>query len=214
MAGLRLISNPQDSVSRDRLDKAFLRGQFREVMTALSAQSSTILSPKECIFLFLETAHYFEYIQKNLSNVRERKENIEELIRFSSRFSALSDFLEQASLAQALDPDPSNKQPPALSLMSIHSSKGLEFDVVFLIGAQEGFLPHMWSLSTPAQLEEERRLLYVAMTRAKQKLWISYHNRPSRFLFDIPHHLTDFSSENGFAASIDDPSDERYITID
>src|SRR5262249_2440905 len=72
------------------------------------------------------------------------------------------------------------------NLMTVHLAKGLEFDAVFIAGAAEGLLPHSRSLDTEAELEEERRLMYVAMTRARKKLFISFYGLPSRFVGEIP----------------------------
>ena len=88
----------------------------------------------------------------------------------------------------------------AVTLMTVHAAKGLEFDVIFVIGMEEGLFPHSRSMLDSAQLEEERRLAYVAMTRAKQKLYLSYAsqrlyfgttstNLISRFVMDIPQEL-------------------------
>jgi DNA helicase-2/ATP-dependent DNA helicase PcrA len=151
-------------------------------------------------------------MQKYLKNNKERKENIEELLRFSKEFSDIGIFLEQISLVQTSDNTTTSKNP--VQLTTIHAAKGLEFDIVYVIGVEEKIIPHQMSLHTRQQIEEERRLLYVAITRAKEKLTISYWGQPSRFLFEIPKELTDFTSIDYSASSLDDPSDERYISFD
>ena len=89
---------------------------------------------------------------------------------------------------------------PMVTLMTVHAAKGLEFEVIFVVGMEEGLFPHSRSMLDPAQLEEERRLAYVAMTRAKNKLYLSYAtnrlyfgthsaNLVSRFVVDIPEEL-------------------------
>jgi DNA helicase-2/ATP-dependent DNA helicase PcrA len=101
--------------------------------------------------------------------------------------------------------------------MTLHASKGLEFDVVFLVGLEEGLLPHSQNLDAEEKLEEERRLCYVGMTRAKKKLFLTFarkrlyfgktnFNQPSRFLEDIPQDLLLF--ENGTNPLEDDYDDE------
>jgi DNA helicase-2/ATP-dependent DNA helicase PcrA len=80
-------------------------------------------------------------------------------------------------------------------LSTIHLAKGLEFDAVFIAGAAEGILPHVRSLDDESSLEEERRLIYVAMTRARKKLFISYFGMPSRFLGEIPTEYIRIASQ-------------------
>lgn len=210
IAALRIMYNPKDAVSFSRLETAFTKKRFAQIASILETSSS--LTPEEAIRLFLEKAEYGEYIQKYLKNTKERKENLLELLRFAQNFNDLGSFLEQVSLVQANDIGIKARNP--VQLMSIHSAKGLEFDYVFLIGAQEKVLPHQMSVFTKEQLEEERRLLYVAITRAKQHLTISYWGQPSRFLFEIPQELTYFQSLGFHATRLDDSSDERYISFD
>ena len=81
---------------------------------------------------------------------------------------------------------------PAVRLSTIHLSKGLEFDNIYLAGVNEGVLPHQRSLISTDGIEEERRLMYVAMTRARKKLVISFYGIASRFLYEIPPELIDF----------------------
>ena len=97
-------------------------------------------------------------------------------------------------------------------LSSIHLAKGLEFDEVFVVGVNEGVLPHSRSYGTLSATEEERRLLYVAMTRARKKLSISFYDLPSRFLSELPQEFLVFESQDGEARSFND--EERYISID
>ena len=97
--------------------------------------------------------------------------------------------------------------------MTIHMAKGLEFDTVFVAGCSEGLLPHARSIDAADQLEEERRLMYVAMTRARHNLFLSLYNIPSRFLFEIPKELTEFESGTSDASTLED-NEERYITLD
>ena len=103
----------------------------------------------------------------------------------------------------------------AVNLMTIHLSKGLEFDRVFIAGCNEGILPHSRSLGTALEIEEERRLLYVAMTRAKKELNLSFYDIPSRFLGELPNDLVEFKSlvsKTESFSGLDD--EERYITLD
>ena len=99
--------------------------------------------------------------------------------------------------------------------MTIHLAKGLEFDSVFIAGCNEGILPHSRSLGSLLETEEERRLMYVAMTRAREELFLSFYDIPSRFLGELPSELVEFEnliSEGGNLSALDD--EERYITLD
>jgi DNA helicase-2/ATP-dependent DNA helicase PcrA len=99
-----------------------------------------------------------------------------------------------------------------VTLSSIHLAKGLEFDEVFVIGCNEGILPHARSYGSLAEVEEERRLLYVAMTRARKKLSLSFYDLPSRFLSELPQEFLAFEDQSGGVRAFDD--EERYITLD
>jgi len=111
---------------------------------------------------------------------------------------SLTTFLEEVSLVS--DVDTLGDESPAPSLLTLHSAKGLEFPVVFIVGLEEGIMPHQRSLDDPDQMQEERRLMYVALTRAKDRLFLVYAfrrslygssqaNMPSRFLYDIPEEV-------------------------
>jgi DNA helicase-2/ATP-dependent DNA helicase PcrA len=133
----------------------------------------------------------------------ERWENVQELRAVVMQYDelkpehALASFLEDVALIT--DVDTYDEKSDSVTLITLHAAKGLEFPVVFIIGMEEGVLPHMRSLESgsPEQLEEERRLCYVGMTRAKKHLYLvrafrrafSGHNPPSRFLADIPPEL-------------------------
>jgi len=131
----------------------------------------------------------------------ERWENVQALRAVASQFDelapdeALARFLEDAALIT--DIDEYDEKADAVTLTTLHAAKGLEFPVVFIVGMEEGLLPHMRSYDDPAQMEEERRLCYVGMTRAQERLYLlrafrrafGGHNPPSRFLADIPPDL-------------------------
>jgi DNA helicase-2/ATP-dependent DNA helicase PcrA len=149
------------------------------------------------------------YRQEQGERAQARLENLAELVTAASQFDAernpmgltpLSAFIAQAVL-EAGD-EFRNSDADCVQLMTLHSAKGLEFQLVFLGGVEEGLFPHHMCLQSHHQLEEERRLCYVGMTRAKQKLYLTYaekrtlHGRenyhsPSRFLSEIPGHLLD-----------------------
>ena len=128
-----------------------------------------------------------------------RLENISELIGSAAEFTQVDEFLEQVALvADTDDLDNENR----IVMMTLHSAKGLEYPAVFLIGCEEGIFPHNRALTDPDELEEERRLAYVGLTRARERLFVSHawhrmlfgqsqYNPPSRFLNEIPAELFD-----------------------
>ena len=128
-----------------------------------------------------------------------RIENLGELVGSAREFTVLDEFLEQVSLVADTDELTDDDQ---VVLMTLHSAKGLEFPVVFLIGAEEGVFPHTRALTEPDEMEEERRLAYVGITRARERLFITHawsrmlfgttqYNPPSRFLEEIPDKLVE-----------------------
>ena len=152
----------------------------------------------------------------------ERWENVQELRAVTIQYDelkpehALASFLEDVALIADVD---EMEESDSITLITLHAAKGLEFPVVFMIGLEEGILPHMRSLESgnPEQLEEERRLCYVGMTRAKQHLYLarafrrafSGHNPPSRFLADIPPQLVSHS-ERGTQRAMMSGAPTRY----
>ncbi|MBT3704204.1 UvrD-helicase domain-containing protein [Candidatus Peregrinibacteria bacterium] len=154
----------------------------------------------------LEDARYKEFLDDGTSEGEARLENVRELISVASKYDSLeaglslSVFLEEVSLIA--DIDTSADGDNAVTFMTIHSAKGLEFPNVFVAGLEEGIFPHNRSLLEREQLEEERRLMYVAMTRAMERLYLLHamermlygeyrRNAPSQFLNDIPEELVD-----------------------
>ena len=129
-----------------------------------------------------------------------RLENLAELVGAAREFESVNEFLEQVSLVA--DTDDLDDDDSSVVLMTLHSAKGLEFPVVFLIGLEDGVFPHLRSIGEPDQLEEERRLCYVGITRAMERLYLTHawsrtlfggtqYNPPSRFLDEIPEQLVE-----------------------
>jgi DNA helicase-2/ATP-dependent DNA helicase PcrA len=207
LAGVRMIYNPKDYLSKERLEKVFNKTTYLNFLNAISEIKDD--SPIKAIDLFLKNTNYLNYLKANFQNFEERIENIEELIHFASEFNNLGEFLERVALLQPHDEKNKNA---FLELMTIHLAKGLEFDCVFIIGANEGILPHNLSFKSNKEIEEERRLMYVAMTRARKELFISFYRHPSRFLFDIPEELIEFESTTSSSDKlIDDEMNYIYL---
>ncbi|MDX9970291.1 MAG: UvrD-helicase domain-containing protein [Candidatus Gracilibacteria bacterium] len=157
-------------------------------------------SASDMVKFVFEESGYHKMLNDGSVEGESRIENIRELVSVASKYSkleagvSLDIFLEEVSLIADIDNFDAGDN--AVTLMTVHSAKGLEFPVVFLVGLEEGLFPHTNSLLDPMQIEEERRLLYVAITRAMERLYISYtENRtlygetktttPSRFLEDL-----------------------------
>ena len=166
----------------------------------------------------LEKSGYIQDIKENEDEVTAegRIDNLQEFLSVAKEFvpqdnDILGEFLSQVSLVS--DIDSYVDETKALTLMTLHSAKGLEFDTVFLSGLEEGIFPHSRSLDNNAEMEEERRLMYVGITRAKKNLHLSYAKRrkmwgdykyynPSRFLSEIPQNLLDYNeSEQSYSSS-------------
>ena len=149
-----------------------------------------------------EEAERLENLEEFISNVIEYQQNNEE--------PTLTGFLEETALVA--DVDRYDETADAVVLMTIHSAKGLEFPIVFLPGLEDGIFPGMQSIFDPSELEEERRLAYVALTRAKERLFITHakcrllygrtqYNPRSRFVDEIPQTLIDDATEQGIVAN-------------
>jgi DNA helicase-2/ATP-dependent DNA helicase PcrA len=175
---------------------------FDALMNELTTQSHQ-LSFSGLVNEILERTGYRAYIQGK-EDGEERWENINELRNVASEYNeadteeALTAFLEKVSLVA--DIDELDQEADTVTLITLHQAKGLEFPAVFIVGLEEGILPHRRSFDDPAQMEEERRLCYVGITRAKKRLYLlrSYRrslfggstaNPPSRFLKDISPDL-------------------------
>jgi DNA helicase-2/ATP-dependent DNA helicase PcrA len=158
-----------------------------------------LLGPARLIEEIIERTGYLSLLQADQSvEGAGRIENIEELIGAAGEVDSLDAFLEEVSLVA--DSDEIDGDSSAVTLMTLHTAKGLEYPVVFLIGMEDGVFPHLRSLGEPDELEEERRLAYVGITRARERLYLSHawcrslwgqtqYNPPSRFLREIPEHL-------------------------
>jgi len=226
---LRLISNPKDAISLERIINMPPRGIGKKTLEKILNKEKEVycLKPVEEFFSFLKkikeysSSHrlteliefiikesgYRDYLIKKEKETEIRLENLKELLSQAKPFDdlpspqALESFLESVSLFQ--EQDELNFKNDAVNLMTLHSAKGLEFDLVFITGLEQGLLPHWKSLKKEEELEEERRLCYVGMTRAKKDLYLLSTqkrllfgtitwNEPSQFLGEIPNDAVIF----------------------
>ncbi|CAN5855997.1 DNA helicase PcrA [soil metagenome] len=170
---------------------------FLHLMDSLAAVAPD--GPGPLLEAVLDRSGYVPELQEEHSVEAEgRLENLAELVGSAREVEAVDEFLEQVSLVADADQIPDDDSQ--VVLMTLHSAKGLEFPAVFLIGLEDGVFPHLRSLGEPAELEEERRLAYVGITRARERLHLSHawsrtifgstqYNPPSRFLDEIPQRL-------------------------
>lgn len=173
----------------------------------------------ELISETLSATRYLNYLQEDPETFQDRKENVDELIGKAAEWEqetpepSLAKFLEELSLRTNTE---EQAYVPSIKLMTLHNSKGLEFDVVFLVGLEEDLFPHINAKEDPKAIEEERRLCYVGMTRAKRRLYLSStiyrfmwgaarFMRPSRFLKEIPVQYL-----NNLSAPTLQPQNESY----
>ena len=170
---------------------------------------------KEFVTLVIEKSGYLDELKEKAQNNPEFQDdinNLQELVNVAEEFvpeeedNVLGEFLQQVALVSDLDS--MNEETNNITLMTLHAAKGLEFPTVFIAGMDEGIFPSQRTLQKPSEVEEERRLMYVGITRAQEKLYLvsakrrqtwgeyKYYN-PSRFIEEIPHNLIETSESNG-----------------
>ena len=155
---------------------------------------------------------YLQFLSDGSPQGEARQENVKELLSVAQEYQdvGLDGFLEEVALVSDLDS--ANFDGDAVTLMTLHAAKGLEFPVVFMCGLEESIFPHSRALYDPSEMEEERRLCYVGMTRARQELYMLHassrllyggvqHNPPSRFLSEIDAEFTANVNDSSFASS-------------
>ncbi len=200
---LRLMENPKDTVSEKRVEKIGKTRftKFKELIDSLTDSPKTITI--DLLDSILKSTNYLALYDENDEEDRQRLENIKELRSVALEFPELSQFLENVALVeQEHMPDhlEGEDEKDAVTLMTLHAAKGLEFPYVFMIGMEEGLFPHSRALMDKQELEEERRLCYVGITRAKTQLFLTHarsrvffgqksSNTISRFVLELPDHL-------------------------
>lgn len=174
------------------------------VLKDLRARLEAEVAPGELIEELLKRTGYSDYLNDGTPQAEDRIENIGSLVSDAALFASLPDFLDEIALMSSVD---LQAKGDTVTLMTIHAAKGLEFPVIFIVGMEEGIFPHSRVYDgTPDDLEEERRLCYVGMTRAREELHLSYaasrlqfgnrgYNMPSRFLEDMGRTVSRMSSQ-------------------
>lgn len=253
VAYLHLIVNPRDIISLTRIINVPARGigeksiqkilsgdlegltaktrnayeKFVDALAHLREQNAAGVAPAEIIEDLLRKIDYRGYLNDgDKLKAEERNENLTVLVGEAGQYETLDEFLADAALMSSAD---ESAGEDAVTLMTLHAAKGLEFPVVFLVGLEEGLLPHVRSMDESVEdVEEERRLAYVGMTRAMQELFLTYansrfmfggrnYNFPSRFLQDLGYNpyggssaLTDFGSDFGADDFGEDYDDDPF----
>ncbi len=243
VAYLHLVINPRDIISFTRVINVPTRGigeksvqkilegdidgltaktakaylKFTEVLEDLRQKNAAGANPAEIIEELLQKVDYRAYLNDgDKLKAEERIENLTVLIGEAGAYATLDEFLADAALMSSADEEAGQD---AVTLMTLHAAKGLEFPTVFLVGMEEGVLPHVRSMDESAEdVEEERRLAYVGMTRAMRELFLTYaqsrfayggrnYNFPSRFLTDLgfnPYGAPRDMDGDGFTDAGDD----------
>lgn len=222
IAYLRVFANPKDTVSWGRCINTPTRGIGKKTLEKITQSEYDLelinqttnldwskyielaktQTPLELLDYVLKDFGYLEYLNDGTEESLMRIENLKELRTVARQFTTIDEFLENIALVESSNrPDLANDD--AVTLMTLHSAKGLEFDNVFLIGMEEGLFPHARALADPDELEEERRLCYVGITRARKNLFLTYAQRRiyfgqsssniiSRFIAELPEDIITF----------------------
>lgn len=184
MSYLRLLVNPQDEIATERIRKLGKKywTKFKEVFEELHGRVDEISTVDMMDRIFQDTGYLDLYNPEDEEDY-SRLENIKELKSVATNFPKVVEFLEQVSLVESeyFEGEKRRRNQNGVRLMTLHQAKGLEFPFVFIAGVEEGILPHSRSMDDMFQLEEERRLFYVGITRARERLFITYTRR--RFIF-------------------------------
>lgn len=214
-----LVNVEQTSSLQPRAKRAL--AEFGEFLRTVQAKVESEAMPGEIIEYVIDTINYRDYLRDGTPQAEDREENIGSLISDAQSFASLADFLDEISLMSSVDTEQSTD---TVTLMTLHAAKGLEFPVVYMVGLEEGIFPHSRVFdSGPAELEEERRLCYVGMTRARQELYLTYagsrlqfgqrgYNAPSRFLSDMGYE-PESALFGGMSASSLSPHNDEFFDV-
>ncbi len=218
LAYLKVLANEKDSVSYKRLEKIG-KGRLSKFLI-LKEQMKIEKEEKDppagglatigILDRVIQATGYLSLYDENNEEDRQRLENIKELRSVALAFPNLTNFLENVSLVEQEympDKESGGEKKDAITLMTLHAAKGLEFPIVFMVGMEEGLFPHSRALMDKEELEEERRLCYVGITRAKKRLFLTHArkrlffgqrstNTISRFIFEMPEYLVNQTDNN------------------
>lgn len=185
----------------------FELGEMLESMRRVMSEDNV----RDTINALINRLNYLHYLDDGTAQGESRQENVKELLSTAEEYSdlGLDGFLEEVALLS--DVENNKKSGDAVTLMTLHGAKGLEFPVVFMVGLEETIFPHSRALYDQTEMEEERRLCYVGMTRAREELYLLYassrllyggvqHNPPSRFIADIAGDL--LNEQQSFSDSL------------
>jgi DNA helicase-2/ATP-dependent DNA helicase PcrA len=192
-----LVNTEQTNTLTPRAKQALsaLGDKLRHLQVMVQAEAA----PADIIERLIEVIGYRDYILDGTPQAEDREANIGVLVSDAKSFTSLPDFLEEVALMSSFD---TGSDEQKVTLITLHGAKGLEYPVVFMVGMEDGLFPSLRALEEgPKQLEEERRLCYVGMTRAREELHMLYaqsrmqfgqrgYNQPSRFLEDMGHIIT------------------------
>lgn len=212
MSMFEVISNAKDYPALSRASQKLI--DFSTMINEL-IEASEELKPSELLEFTLNKTGYYISLNADKDTAQDRKENLDELkanlIRYEEEAEepTLNGFLEEIALMT--DIDNYNADVDAVVMMTMHSAKGLEFPYVFIIGMEDGVFPGSQSIYNPEDMEEERRLAYVGITRAKKMLYLTNtrtrlifgsttHNPPSRFVNEIPQDLTERTGVTSYSS--------------
>ena len=191
-----LVNADQASGLTPRARQALVR--LGEVLRSLQTAMIQQLNPGDLIEKLIDSTGYRSFILDGSPQAEDREANLSVLVSDAKAYTSLSDLLEEVALMSSTDTSSDDNK---VTLMTLHAAKGLEFPVVFMVGMEDGLFPSTRALEEgPKQLEEERRLCYVGMTRAREELYLTYagsrlqfgargYSAPSRFLEDMGHAL-------------------------
>jgi DNA helicase-2/ATP-dependent DNA helicase PcrA len=206
LAYIRYAFNPQDTVSLERIGKLGKRRMrlFLDFIEKMPRDSKT----QVILDQILEVTGYLAKYKKDDLEDAARIENVNELRSVAESFPKLADFLGNIALVEKEAQPTIESDSGVVTLMTLHASKGLEFKRVHMVGLEEGLFPHSRALLSKEELEEERRLCYVGMTRAEEKLVMSYaksrlyfgsrsQNMVSRFIQELPKEVVEFATSEG-----------------